>query len=783
MTDVLLEPSALQLREKESSRDFLLRDVEWRDSGNGKEYTFVGQAAVYNSWSDMLWTPRGSFRERFLPGAFSDVLAGQHDVRFLLNHDKNLVLGRTASGTLELTEEGDCLRVHARVAKTTYATDLKLVMDRGDIDQMSVAFELDYDAGAEDRWYEDKATGIICHDVMRASDLFDCSVVTFPAYTSTSAAMRDLQRAIAQGVIPEYMLTPQEDGFMSTQEVRERERITIPTDRYRQAEQRVRNAPNVSVAELSPRAYRRCREAIEMTPWAMHPAALQLVLALMEERVTYGRPSDEEIRDRIGIRRDNTSTVQGDVAVVSLIGPVMTRAAAMSTISGAKSLDDFRAEFRQALNDPDISAIVLDIDSPGGTVSGVPEMANEIKAARGQKPLIAVANYLAASAAYWIACACDEVVASPSAEVGSVGVYAAHTDRSGELEQKGQKVTLIHYGENKVEMSPFSPLTDEAKANVQSEVDAIGQDFVGFIAKARGVPTKDVQANFGQGRTKMARPAQEAGMIDRIATLDQVVNDLTKGSSHKRDLMVPTGNLLPALMEAAAREFDRQDKEAEDAEADGKDLAAIPYAKTPVVDKPWDAAANVRRCRAEARALRGLHAWVDSGADENLKGSYKFPHHEVDGAGSPGAANVNGVRNGLTRLPGSKIPEADKPGVQAHLQRHLDDYHGSRQQAESLEESYWVLDRKEAHETMDAAREFLGIDAYKFVASAGTDPTGNGSVAEAETDPLGLPGDVAQAETDPVGDSNPVVALRERSAARMQAAREDRVNLTKEMLK
>lgn len=766
MTDVLLEPSALQLREKESTRGFILRDVEWRDSGNGKEYTFVGQAAVYNAWSEVLWTPRGSFRERFLPGAFSDVLGREHDVRFLINHDKNLVLGRTVSGTLELTDEPDTLRVHARIAKTSYATDLKLCMERGDVDQMSVAFEMDYDMGAEDRWYEDKAEGIIRHDVMRVSDLFDVSVVTFPAYVMTSAAMRDVQRAAQYGLIP--------DGLLAEEAAEQK-----PTERYRSSAIRVTR--DVS-RTLTSRAYKRCREVIQGTPWAIHPNALELILAIIDERTTTGRPSDDEIKQRVGSRRDATPTAVGDVAVIPLVGPIMTRAAAMSQVSGANSLDDFRAQFTQALNDPEISAIVLDIDSPGGTVSGVPEMANEIRAARGQKPIVAVANYLAASAAYWIACACDEVVASPSAEVGSVGVYAAHTDRSAEMEMKGQKVTFVHYGEHKVEGNSFEPLSEEAMANLQSEVDQIGREFESFIAKARGIPVSDVRSNFGQGRTKMARAAQASQMIDRVATLDEVVNDLSGGATHVRDMSwsVPDNiNLLDVLQTVVAEEFVAGEDEAE-----GKDAGAIPYKKTPVLDKQWDAPAARRRCRSEEGSLRAMNAWVDQTGDVNMKDTYKFPHHECQRSGSPSAANLTGVRNALARLAAAKIPESDKAGVQTHLQRHLDDFHGSRTAAEAAEEHYWVIDRPDQYETEDAARVLLGIDEYKFVASAETDPTGNGDVAQAETDPAGFPDDtVAPAETDPVGEVSAISSLRERSAARMQTAREDGVHLTKEMLR
>lgn len=188
-----------------------LRDVEWRDSRNGTDFTFTGAAVVFNSWSEELWTPMGVFRERILPGAFTRVLAASPDVRLLINHDSNLVLARTRSGTLELTEEANALRVWARVAPTSYAKDLRMSMSRSDIDQMSFAFAMDLEKGAEDRWYEDEATGEIRRDVVTVSDLYDVSPVTYPAYPDTSAVMREVRAAADAGRIRRLAEEPRND--------------------------------------------------------------------------------------------------------------------------------------------------------------------------------------------------------------------------------------------------------------------------------------------------------------------------------------------------------------------------------------------------------------------------------------------------------------------------------------------------------------------------------------------------------------------------------------------
>lgn len=174
---------------------FGLRDVEIRKSGNGKDWTMTGLAAVYEQLSEPLVTPFGRFREKLARGAFTDVLAEKPDVRLLFNHDENYVLARTRSGTLELEETDAGLRIWGRVAPTGWALDLRESMQRGDVDQMSFAFTVE-----EDEW-EDKEDGAVIRTIVKVRELFDVSVVTFAAYPQTSAAARSLERALAAGLV------------------------------------------------------------------------------------------------------------------------------------------------------------------------------------------------------------------------------------------------------------------------------------------------------------------------------------------------------------------------------------------------------------------------------------------------------------------------------------------------------------------------------------------------------------------------------------------------------
>jgi signal peptide peptidase SppA len=161
-------------------------------------------------------------------------------------------------------------------------------------------------------------------------------------------------------------------------------------------------------------------------------------------------------------------------------------------------------------------------------VYGVEELAAEIYQARGQKPVVAVANSLAASASYWIAASADELVVTPSGEVGSIGVFAMHEDMSGLMEQMGVRVSLISAGKHKTETNPFEPLTDEARAALQEQVDGYYEMFVRAVARGRGVGVADVRGGFGEGRLVGAKEAVRLGMADRVETMEQTIGRLSR---------------------------------------------------------------------------------------------------------------------------------------------------------------------------------------------------------------------------------------------------------------
>ena len=246
------------------------------------------------------------------------------------------------------------------------------------------------------------------------------------------------------------------------------------------------------------------------TPWAVLPEVLARLATL--ETLEAGPP--DTARSRVPTGRGSRA-----VAVVPLYGVLLPR----GEMFGGTSLEDTGRTMRRLAADASVAAIVIDADTPGGHVAGASELATVIRAAREQKPVIAVANHLMASAGYWIGASATEVVATPSARVGSIGVYATHDNLAGALEKEGVERTLISSGKFKTEGSPFGPLDDEARATLQARVDEAQARFVGDVAQGRRVSVQAIHVRFGEGRTLSASQALAAGMVDRISTLDETV--------------------------------------------------------------------------------------------------------------------------------------------------------------------------------------------------------------------------------------------------------------------
>ena len=255
-------------------------------------------------------------------------------------------------------------------------------------------------------------------------------------------------------------------------------------------------------------------------PSAMLEATLRdLAAVLRDQLLAKGEPiTGEEMRARFGDGGGSPET-RGSVAVIPVRGCITHRRDYWGT-----SCEGIGAMIDVVAADPNVPTIVYDFDTPGGTVVGLQELAAKMFNLRGVKKQIAQVNGMAASAGYYLAAQCDEIVCLPTGQAGSIGVlWPPHFDISGSLELEGVKVTLISAGKYKTEWNPFEAPSDEAKAIKKAQAEMFYSQFLKDVARGRGVSASDVRSGYGEGRMLFAKDAKAAGLIDRIATMDETL--------------------------------------------------------------------------------------------------------------------------------------------------------------------------------------------------------------------------------------------------------------------
>ncbi len=274
------------------------------------------------------------------------------------------------------------------------------------------------------------------------------------------------------------------------------------------------------------------------TPWALDPSTYAIIEGVLTRWAEGTRLNPEQIRAAVGdapqaVAQRREAAVQqgqGQVAVIPVYGVLTHRAVdAEASSTPLASAERLAAQIRSAVANPDISAVVLDVNSPGGSVFGVQELGDTIYSLRGAKPIKAVANASAASGAYWVAAQADEIIVTPSGMVGSIGVVMKHINASEFYKQKGLQTTYITSGKYKAEGNDAGPLDDDARKYLQAVSDEYYSAFTQAVAKGRGQPVGVVRGEaFGQGRMRTAKEAVATGMADRVATLDAVIAELLK---------------------------------------------------------------------------------------------------------------------------------------------------------------------------------------------------------------------------------------------------------------
>ena len=257
------------------------------------------------------------------------------------------------------------------------------------------------------------------------------------------------------------------------------------------------------------------------TPLLVHRAKLDVILAVLGDRLNIQPPAADLALP--GPRKLPSGTP--GIAVIPVHGTLVKRTAGLDAASGLTSYTEIAAMLDSALADPQVAGILLDIDSPGGEASGSFELARRVREASAVKPVWAVANDAAYSAAYAIGSAANRLIVSETGGVGSIGVIALHIDQSVKDANEGYRYTAVTAGTHKNDFSPHQPLTDEAKAELQAEVDRLYGLFVEHVASMRTLATDDVRST--EAGLYFGANAIAAGLADAVGTFESALTDFS----------------------------------------------------------------------------------------------------------------------------------------------------------------------------------------------------------------------------------------------------------------
>ena len=255
--------------------------------------------------------------------------------------------------------------------------------------------------------------------------------------------------------------------------------------------------------------------------WAGTEHSLALAMEA-HDRMMAGAFSDDEEDDDDEVPFNYS--VQGDVGIIAIKGSLTNRDVWYNRYLGVTSYADIRKALMYAASS-DVKAIVLDIDSGGGAVSGVADAGNLIKLVdQSVKPVYAFTDGAMCSAAYWLGCSAREVYSSNVSTVGSIGVIATHMEYSKALKDAGVGVTVVRAGEFKALANSVEPLSDKAKTQLQNQLNAAYGVFLEHVADCRKTTVNLCDANMAQGREFFGKEALAAGLVDGIETFDSMMN-------------------------------------------------------------------------------------------------------------------------------------------------------------------------------------------------------------------------------------------------------------------
>lgn len=340
----------------------------------------------------------------------------------------------------------------------------------------------------------------------------------------------------------------------------------------------------------------RAFELAASQPWLMLPAALDNLLAISDR---LGDPMALEAKR--AERLDNTRrvTMRNGVAVVPVVGPIFRYANLFTEISGATSTQVLATDIQQALDDPKVKAIVLNIDSPGGVASGINELAELIYAGRDRKRIVSYIGGTGASAGYWIASAASEIVIDEASLAGSIGVVVeAVVEGENATGRKRYQIVSRNAPNKRPDLA-----TEEGRAKIGETIDALGEVFVGKVARNLGVAAEKVPEMGDHGGLRVGADAVKHGLAHRVGSLEALITELAKPAIttnpriHTMTTVTTTAELRTAL-------------------AAGTDPATIEIAQA---SQPDLGAIRTEAATVERERIKGINALASKGFEQEIE--------------------------------------------------------------------------------------------------------------------------------------------------------------------
>lgn len=413
------------------------------------------------------------------------------------------------------------------------------------------------------------------------------------------------------------------------------------------------------------------RSAIDLIAshnWLITGDWLETIMSIAE------REGDiQALETRLGRQLDNTRsvTVRDGVAVIPITGPIFRYANLFTEISGAVSTQMLARDIQTALDDPSIHAIVLNADSPGGAAYGINELSELVYSARGQKRIVAYVGGQAASAMYWIASAADEIVVDDTAQLGSVGVVMAMT-----IAPQRDGVKSYEFVSSNAPNKRPNPETEAGRAQLQASVDELASVFLDKVARNRGIPRDQVNDRFRQGGIATGALAVEAGMADRLGSLESLIAELagTAPSARNPQRRLSTMTTVKTTAELHA------------AIAAGTDPKSIQIAEPVATQEAVDtdkikADAAAQATQAERERCKGINALASPGFEKEIAeaidsgATVEAAGYQLFKAAQDRGISLSGIQRDSTSADTSKPPEGDgkdadhKAGVSAITKR------------------------------------------------------------------------------------------------------------------